>query len=431
MELSEFQRQSIQSGTSFVTYRLPHTSEPVTLISNESPHILLPGAPLPKTPGFLFAPFEASEVLPVFWLNAGSIITGQEIPDESELKRKKKLKHESSVHGGSDLTTGTLSGAGLSLPNPVPKKIYISQAEKLINACRNETVSKVVLSRPMLIPFNSPIEAPLLFQRLTRKFPDAFVYMLNIPYTGLWIGASPELLLSVHNTGKKNRMIIKTMALAGTRPSHSKPSGHLLSAVPLTDNGLSVSSEPWGTKEITEQEWVVKFVNQQLTDAGCEDISQSERYTALAGNVEHLRTDFTAEISQKKEDTQVIRKLLNALHPTPAVCGWPSEVAKQLINNTENYSRYYYTGYLGPMNMHVKESPVKSGGPSVNASAANSPIASLFVNLRCMQAIGENAALYVGGGITTDSESTREWNETLIKSRTLLAEIEKLQNLAH
>ncbi|NTW26283.1 MAG: hypothetical protein HGA37_16405, partial [Lentimicrobium sp.] len=71
--------------------------------------------------------------------------------------------------------------------------------------------------------------------------------------------------------------------------------------------------------------------------------------------------------------------------------------------------RAYYTGYLGP----------------VGNGAAN-----LFVNLRCTRIIKDNALVYVGGGLTADSMPQAEWDETVLKSSTMLSAIEKMRNLA-
>ena len=90
------------------------------------------------------------------------------------------------------------------------------------------------------------------------------------------------------------------------------------------------------------------------------------------------------------------------LHPTPAVCGIPLEKSRALILETEQHNRGYYTGFLGP----------------VTAKSI-----SLFVNLRCMQVLPEKCVLYVGGGITRDSEMEKEWLETEAKAETLLSVI--------
>ncbi|HXB11581.1 MAG TPA: chorismate-binding protein, partial [Bacteroidia bacterium] len=61
----------------------------------------------------------------------------------------------------------------------------------------------------------------------------------------------------------------------------------------------------------------------------------------------------------------------------------------------------YYTGYLGPYNIDGK--------------------AELFVNLRCAEVFNDSVNIYVGGGITSDSVAEKEWDETVMKSQTLLS----------
>jgi isochorismate synthase len=84
----------------------------------------------------------------------------------------------------------------------------------------------------------------------------------------------------------------------------------------------------------------------------------------------------------------------------------PQEKAKQFILKNEPYNREFYTGYLGEINNQKKSW--------------------LFVNLRCMQIYYQNFKIYVGGGITKDSKAEKEWEETELKSRTLLSVIEKM-----
>jgi isochorismate synthase len=92
------------------------------------------------------------------------------------------------------------------------------------------------------------------------------------------------------------------------------------------------------------------------------------------------------------------------LHPTPAVCGLPKEDSKKFIIENENYDRSYYTGYLGELNTR-----------SVN----NELSSDLYVNLRSMQIENENAYVYIGCGITKDSDPEKEWEESVNKSMTM------------
>jgi isochorismate synthase len=93
--------------------------------------------------------------------------------------------------------------------------------------------------------------------------------------------------------------------------------------------------------------------------------------------------------------------IASALHPTPAVCGYPQKYAKEYILKNEAYSREFYTGFLGPV-------------------SATDKSATLMVNLRCMKIEANTARLFVGGGITIVSDPEAEWQETQNKMQTML-----------
>ena len=107
--------------------------------------------------------------------------------------------------------------------------------------------------------------------------------------------------------------------------------------------------------------------------------------------------DFTPILSNAS-----IKDFVSSLHPTPAVCGLPMKAAKDFIIKNEGYNREFYTGFLGALNFENEKTE-------------------LFVNLRCMQYVeNKKLALYVGGGITKDSNATLEWDETENKTKTML-----------
>ena len=93
-------------------------------------------------------------------------------------------------------------------------------------------------------------------------------------------------------------------------------------------------------------------------------------------------------------------ELLEALHPTPAVCGSPKDEAMNLIRKLEEKDREYYCGIVGPARIRG----------STN----------LFVNLRCMRVFEDKIRLHAGGGITKDSDPEAEWMETENKCQTML-----------
>jgi len=212
-----------------------------------------------------------------------------------------------------------------------------------------------------------------LIPRLFGLYPNAFRYVWFHPASGLWCGATPEILI------KTNGKEFSTMALAGT-------------SIFQEDKDPS-----WTQKEIDEQRWVVEAIANKLQPSASV-VSVSKIRNHRAGSLVHLRTDFNGVF---KKNGSSLATLVGSLHPTPAVCGTPDKLAQRFIVENENYDRNYYTGFLGPINALRKE-------------------ARLFVNLRCMQIVDGKVNLFVGGGITSDSVPEAEWKETQNKLQTML-----------
>jgi isochorismate synthase len=190
------------------------------------------------------------------------------------------------------------------------------------------------------------------------------------------MGASPEQFLKIEEN------IIKTVALAGTQLS----------------TGLETIK--WGNKEINEQQIVADFIVTNLKSIS-NKVSKSEPYTFQAGSVVHIKTDIQAVIENPSE----INDIINALHPTPAVCGFPKAKAKEFILEHEGYNREFYAGFLGECNKDF-----------LTYKEGNSD---LFVNLRCMKISDSKAKLYVGCGINIGSIPDKEFEETVNKSQTM------------
>jgi len=256
----------------------------------------------------------------------------------------------------------------------VSKADYISKVNQFIGATKAR-FKKLIFSRIKKIN-TTPGDLFKLFEALKKSYPTAFIYLVNIANEGCWIGASPEILYTQNG-------LAHTMALAGTQ----------------RDLGLPLGEVRWGNKEIEEQSIVERYFQRILKNKSI-DFKKSERKTVKAGNVLHLHTDFS--FNPKGQ----VYELISDLHPSPAVCGMPKQSAKEFIIKQEPHTRDYYCGFLGPVNLN---------------EATN-----LFVNLRCMQAMKDSFALYVGGGILPDSDPEKEWEETEMKAKTLSSVIEKV-----
>lgn len=251
----------------------------------------------------------------------------------------------------------------------------VTEAVELIHATG---VAKVVVSRTAAVPLPEDFAPAQLFERLCRRYPHAFVSLVSIPGAGTWIGATPELLMAVEPG------IVATMALAGTQ---RRP-----------ENG-AMERVTWGLKERLEQQMVSDYVRDFFVEAGVPDVQETGPRTVGAGGVVHLQTCFHVNVSHASQ-AGLANAVLSRLHPTSAVCGMPRREALAFITAREGYDRAYYSGYLGPV-----------------PAAGN---ANLYVNLRCMQLQRTRALVYVGAGITADSDPATEWLETELKSRTIL-----------
>ncbi|MDR9457504.1 MAG: chorismate-binding protein [Salegentibacter sp.] len=277
------------------------------------------------------------------------------------------------------------------------KSAHENLVQKGIDAIKAGAFKKVVLSRKEEVETQlGPLE---IFKDLLKKYKEAFVYIWFHPKTDIWLGATPETLLKV----ERNKF--KTMALAGTQAFKG------------------ITDVTWGKKEIEEQKIVTDFILENVERVTAGKVDRSEAYTARAGNLLHLRTDIQGDI---QPSTSNLKELIMTLHPTPAVCGMPRDIAKQFILENENYDREFYTGFLGELNFKKETKRSSNRRNQENqAYASISSSTSLFVNLRCMKIEDDEAEIFVGGGITKDSDPVQEFEETQNKAQTIKAVLVK------
>jgi len=278
------------------------------------------------------------------------------------------------------------------------QKIHENLVQKGISSIKEGKFQKVVLSRSERVQLYDP-NPVRIFKNLLNKYAQAFVYLWFHPETGYWLGATPETLLNV----ERNRF--KTMALAGTQ---------------MFKGNIDVAWEP---KEVEEQKFVTDYILESLQKTkGVNNVNTSNPYSAKAGSLLHICTD----ISGKLDSLDDLENLVKTLHPTPAVCGLPKHKALSFILENEDYKREFYSGYLGELNMKSESRRNSNRRNQENQQfTAISKKTDLFVNLRCMKLKDGNARIYIGGGITKDSNAADEWMETVNKSQTMKAVLVK------
>lgn len=334
-----------QSGLPFVAYILPESTEIKGIFQKED--TLYTTADFSEK-GFVMAAFNAEKE--AYCIPEAASIMEEAIFSEAKI---------SAIH--------------VSLPvSAQHKKKYLELLSKALVHIKSKQTAKIVLSRTKEVPIPH-FNIELLVKRLVGLYPSAFRYIWYHPTTGIWCGATPEILLKTKDTS------FSTMALAGTQKHHPK----------RTPN--------WTAKEIEEQQLVTDSIVtnlQKITSV----VKVSKTYSHRAGTLEHLRTDISGMLKNSKT---TVAGVAFALHPTPAVCGTPQKNAKKFIMGHEGYDREFYTGFLGPVSGEHNQ-------------------CDLFVNLRCMKIKDQTATLYVGGGVTASSQIEDEWEETKNKLQTMV-----------
>ena len=314
--------------------------------------------------GFIFAPFELDSKK-IFIPFSGETFTFQDI----------SCPHKNDAININSIPRTYFSSSSLIHTSMSDFEHWVTIAKQHI---ANGNFRKVVLSKSSITKFPNELDLVDVFQKICNQHPNAFISLLAIPEIGIWMGASPEVLIEI----KQNRFFT-TMALAGTQP---------------IQGDQDVVDVAWKQKEIEEQSLVSQYIIDCFKKIRLRDFEQFGPRTVQAGKLFHLRTDFTVDLKEVNFPA-LGTTMLNLLHPTSAICGQPLEPSLKFISKTENHNREFFSGYLGVVNMHHNTS--------------------LYVNLRCMKIHFEEAQIFAGAGITYGSTPHKEWLETEYKSDTM------------
>ena len=382
--LSLLFQHAFEHNFSVAVWKLPH-HQTKYLILSRSNQVLKHDALLEDLPtGFLVAPFERSkdriylEADHIFSFEDGRLKPAQtphEINSHTWLEELLKTSPVTSKKSKLYVTpSSSHEHQGTTSQND-----FMGLVQNGVNAIEQGTLQKIVPSRTKQIPLNHDFDIVDTFQKLCEAYPSALVSFVSSPQTGSWLGASPEALVSIENNS-----IFRTVALAGTKPFQA---------------GINLKSVAWTQKEIEEQALVERYVISCFKKIRVREYDEHGPKTVVAGNLMHLRSDFTVDM-KAINFPQLGSVMLELLHPTSAVCGMPLETAQAFLKANEGYDREFYSGYIGPVNVNQDTN--------------------LFVNIRCLKLIDQGAVLFAGAGVTEDSIPEHEWAETEIKFNTLL-----------
>lgn len=242
-----------------------------------------------------------------------------------------------------------------------------------VSRIQSGDVDKVVLARDVIAEASADIDIRHALAQLASEYESTWTFAVD----GL-IGATPELLLRL----KKG--LVTSRVLAGTIRRTGDDHRDLALAASLARS----------SKDLEEHEYAVESVSESL-EPFCSSINRPEvPFVLHLANVMHLATDVTGVLA----DSMAVRdafSLLQALHPSAAVCGTPRSSARALINEIEGMKRGRYAGPVGWID-------ARGDGE-------------FGIALRCAQVEGKQARLFAGCGIVAGSDPESEYAESQAK----------------
>jgi len=310
--------------------------------------------------GFVFAPFRITDRSPVILLKPQVYLEDFYGEDQLEIDSIEPFE------GVQETETCKFQS----------KEDYLKLIGETVSTIREGALSKVIISRR--IPVKRTVTSiGTTFLQLQDQTPNAFTFLVNLPVAGLWMGATPEVLIQSQGDN------FETVSLAGTQVRNPNAEEYY-----------------WSTKDIEEQAFVSRYMLDVFFNFDIHQYKTRGPETLESGRVAHLKTSFFFPANKIAD---CLGNFIADLHPTPAVCGLPKDLAAEYILKNETHERKYYTGYLGLWRLNRQ--------------------VSLYVNLRSMEITPEEYILYAGGGITARSVPEKEWDETNQKAGTLLSVI--------
>ncbi|MFP5322847.1 MAG: isochorismate synthase MenF [Acidimicrobiia bacterium] len=238
---------------------------------------------------------------------------------------------------------------------------------------------KVVLAREVRVRADAPLPRLALLHRLRRAFPGCFTFAV-----GPMVGASPELLVS------RAGDTVRAHPMAGTAPRGGDPTTDARLAAALLSS----------SKDRAEHQITIDMVWETLLPFCSYVDSEPEPSIVAVANVQHLASLVEGRLSHPPAS---VLELVHALHPTPAVAGWPVAPALEFIAAHEGIDRDRYAGPVGWVDAEG------------NGTWA--------VGIRSALVDGEVARLFAGVGVVSDSDPEAELAETDAKFQAVLSAI--------
>lgn len=269
-----------------------------------------------------------------------------------------------------------------SLPTPTrishspTRDRWQSNVDEALTFIRSEVLEKVVLARKTTMRFEGSVDPVALTARIARATHDCFVFCFQFGQDSAFVGATPERLF------RRIDDQLYSEVIAGTRPRGATPGQDQRLAYELLTSD----------KDQLEHDIVRKSIRQKLHKlVNHLDVDSHASVLRLAQK-QHLCSGVQGTLKQSVDEGA----LLQRLHPTPAVGGYPTENALPEIARLEPFNRGWYAAPIGWIGSHDAE---------------------FVVGIRSALVEPGKLSLYSGAGIVKGSDPDQEWDEVENKIR--------------
>ncbi len=213
------------------------------------------------------------------------------------------------------------------------------------------------------------------------SYNTGFAFFLDAALGGgLFFGISPELLY------RRMQSLLESESLAGTR----------LYSPNKQENDRLITELFTSSKEHREHALVCEYIEERLLNFGISNLYVSPLEIRSLAFVQHLIKRYRGHINADLSDYYI----LNALHPTPAVCGLDPLWAREFIQRHEGFDRGFYAGPVGYVGKKQAE---------------------FAVAIRSALAWRDTLHVYAASGIVHESNAQEEWEELSSKQKNIMS----------
>ncbi|MFE5837144.1 isochorismate synthase MenF [Arthrobacter sp. NPDC056493] len=249
---------------------------------------------------------------------------------------------------------------------------------------RTGKLEKLVLARDIVATVPEGVNAAEVLRQLAGRYRECWTYGVD----GL-VGATPEMLIQVEGRTAQARVLAGTLDRRDAVGEAGLP-------LDYAERVLAGSE-----KQRHEHEIAIQSLTTQLAPFSEAMNAHDEPFILELPNVWHLASDVKAELTEVEGHVPTCLALINALHPTAAVCGTPTQVAGALIRKLEHLDRGPYAGPVGWLDAAGNG----EWGIALRGAVIESPT---------------TVRLYAGCGIVEGSQPEAELAETWAKFRPML-----------